>query len=117
MKIKEIAEKYSISVTALRYYEKIGLFDNVQRVNHIREYNEEDVQRLSLILSLKEAGLHMASILKYIELFKQSGTFNERISILKKQRNETLDTIHHHQKSLDSLDNMIYQLKNKEDFK
>ena len=66
MKIKEVSNKFNISMTTLRYYEKIGLFDDVKRVNGVREYEDKDIRYLSMIITLKKAGLSNDSILKYI---------------------------------------------------
>lgn len=113
MKIKEVSDKFNISMTTLRYYEKIGLFDDVKRVNGVREYEDNDIRYLSMIITLKKAGLSNDSILKYIELSKQGHISNrERIYILKQQRQKLLDEIHHNQKNLDCLDYLIYDLKN-----
>ncbi len=117
MKIKEVSEKFNISITALRYYEKVGLFDDVTRVNNIREYEDKDIDRISLILSLKKAGLHIQTILQYIHLLKEGHSSNsERVCILKKRRCELLDEIHQQQKNLDSLDYLIYQTKKGESY-
>lgn len=113
MKIKEVSEKFNISITALRYYEKIGLFDDVKRVNGIKEYEDKDIRSLSMIITLKNVGLSNDLILKYIELSKQGDIVNrEKIHILRQQRQKLLDEIHHKQKNLDCLDYLIYKLKN-----
>lgn len=113
MKIKEVSDKFNVSMTTLRYYEKIGLFNNVEKVNGVREYEDKDIIYLSLILTLKNAGFSKEVILKYIELSKQGSISNiERINILKLQRHKLLDGIHHKQKNLDCLDYLIYNLKN-----
>lgn len=114
MKIKDVSEQYNISITALRYYEKAGLFNQVKKINGIREYEDEDIERLSLILTLQKVGVHIENILRYIQLIEfGEATKCQRIQILKKERNKLLDEIHQHQKNLDSLDCLIYQLKNK----
>ena len=111
MKIKEVSEKYNVSMTALRYYEKAGLFDEVKRINGIREYEDKDIKRLSLILSLKKAGVHIENILKYIQLEENEASSSQKLRILKQERNNILDEIHLRQKNLDTLDCLIYQLK------
>ena len=75
MKIKEVSNKFNISMTTLRYYEKIGLFDDLKRVNGIREYEDKDIRYLSMIITLKNVGLSNDSILKYIELSKQGDIY------------------------------------------
>jgi DNA-binding transcriptional MerR regulator len=115
VKIKEVSEKFNISVTTLRYYEKIGLFNDVIRVNGIREYEDKDIRHLSMIITLKNVGLCNDLILKYIEFSNQGDISNgERIHLLKQQRQKLLDEIHHKQKNLDCLDYLIYGLKNNE---
>lgn len=112
MKIKEVSDKFNISMTTLRYYEKIGLLDDVQRINGVREYEDRDIRHLSMIITLKNVGLSNESILKYVELSKHGDISNiERTHILKQQRQKLLDEIHHKQKNLDCLDYLIYKLK------
>lgn len=110
MRIKEVSKRFNVSITALRYYEKVGLFEDVNRVNGIREYEDKDIERLSLILTLKNIGLSNETILKYIEL-------NEQGAHTKLERQKLLDSIHNQQKNIDSLDYLIYQLKDKEKIK
>ena len=97
MRIKEVSKRFNVSITALRYYEKVGLFEDVNRVNGIREYE---------------------AILKYIELNEQGAhTKKQQIQVLKLERQKLLDSIHNQQKNIDSLDYLIYQLKAKEKIK
>ena len=118
MRIKEVSKRFNVSITALRYYEKVGLFEDVNRVNGIREYEDKDIERLSLILTLKNIGLSNETILKYIELNEQGAhTKKQQIQVLKLERQKLLDSIHNQQKNIDSLDYLIYQLKDKEKIK
>lgn len=111
MKINEFSNKFNITRTTLRYYEKIGLFDGVKRVNGIREYEDKDIKLLSMIITLKHTGLSNESILKYMELSKQGDiSSRERTHILKQQRMKLLDEIHDKQKHLDCLDYLIYDM-------
>ena len=76
------------------------------------EYDDLDIERLSLILTLKKAGVHIENILKYIQLDEQGqSTSIQKIRILKQERNNILDEIHQRQKNLDTLDCLIYKLK------
>lgn len=112
MTIKDISIQYNISMETLRYYEKVGLFDDVHKTNDIREYDDHDIERLSLILSLKNMGMSIESISRYVELDrlgKQS--LEQRKQMLKLERIRLLDDIHHQQKQLDLLDYFLYQCK------
>ena len=107
MRIKEVSKRFNVSITALRYYEKVGLFED-----------DKDIERLSLILTLKNIGLSNETILKYIELNEQGAhTKKQQIQVLKLERQKLLDSIHNQQKNIDSLDYLIYQLKDKEKIK
>ena len=71
MTIGEIAEKTGVSVTTLRYYERIGLLPAVPRNSSgIRVYDESFVSWLELIQNLKIAGMQLEEIIEYIELAK-----------------------------------------------
>ena len=94
---QDISQKFHISMTSLKRYEKAGLFENIS--------TNQDIQRLSLILSLEKVGLSLKQIQEYIN-HEQS-----RLNILKCQRNELLDMIHQEQENLEILDCLIYQLK------
>lgn len=111
MKIKEVSERYNISISTLRYYEKVGLFKDVQRVHGIREYEDKDIERLSLILTLKKVGLTIANISTFIQLDKEGNmSKSKRIEILKNERQKVLHDIHTQQKNLETLDCMLYHL-------
>lgn len=116
LKIKEVSERFDVAMTTLRYYEQVGLFDDVKRINGVREYEDKDIERLSMILTLRNSGLSLESISQYIEMMK-NGMKLPRIHMLKKERQRLLHEIHLQQKNLDSLDRIIYQLKRDEDIR
>ena len=54
MTIKEVSDKLGLSVHTLRYYEKEGLIRNIKRnINGFRNYSDNDVGWLDLIMKLK----------------------------------------------------------------
>ncbi len=58
MKISEVSEKYGITSDTLRYYERIGLIQPVNRnESGIRDYIELDVKRVEFIKCMRSAGL------------------------------------------------------------
>ena len=69
MTIGEIAEKSGVSVTTLRYYEKIGLIPAVPRNSSgIRDYADTFLVWLELIQQLKAIGMQLGAIRKYVGL-------------------------------------------------
>ena len=64
--IKEMSDKFNLPSSALRYYEEIGLLENVEHKNgYHRIYDESHVDRLNDIECFKKARLP----LKEIKLF------------------------------------------------
>lgn len=52
--IQEVAEKYDISKDTLRYYEKEGLIGPIEKnKSGIREYQEDDLERIDLEYALR----------------------------------------------------------------
>lgn len=88
MTIGEISEKYGISQDTLRYYEKVGMIPKVTRTKGgIRNYTEEDMKWLDLVVCLRSAGLPIAVMSEYIRLFREGdSTAGERLALLKQQR-------------------------------
>lgn len=90
---------------------RLVFFDDVERINGVREYCDRDIERLSLILSLKKIGLMDSEILDYIHLEALGDqTKRERVNLLKTHRQQLLDQVHQKQKSIDQIDCMIYEI-------
>lgn len=99
-------------MSTLRYYEKSGLFNNVNRIGGTRDYNDEDIHRLSLIVTLKKAGFTLSAISNYLSLqLYEEKTKKERIQLLEKERSRLLKQVHDGQKNIDSIDYLIYTIQ------
>lgn len=109
MKIKEVSQIFNVDLDILQTYEELGFFDDVNRINGIREYEDKDIKILSDIITLEKLGISTSDISRYIELIKNGDTGeNERIRILNKRRKVLLDEIHNKQKNINDLDCLIY---------
>ncbi|HVD98756.1 MAG TPA: MerR family transcriptional regulator [Cytophagaceae bacterium] len=67
MLIGELSKKTGVSRDTIRFYEKTGLIRSFKkgksrRENNYREYSEDDLNRLQLILLLKEYGFTLNDI-------------------------------------------------------
>jgi MerR family transcriptional regulator, redox-sensitive transcriptional activator SoxR len=60
--IGEAAEQAGIRTSAIRYYERVGLIPEVERVSGQRRYGPEVVQRLGVIAVAKEAGFSLDEV-------------------------------------------------------
>ena len=106
MKISEVSKKYNLPADTLRYYEKLGLIDNVSKESGVRNYSEEDCSRIEFIICMKHAGLSLEDIKRFIDLNKLGDkTIPERLEILEhqkvileaeiKKKEETLDYLNY----------------------
>lgn len=84
-KISEVAHFLNISTTTIRYYEEYGLFKPVfiDKESSYRYYDVHNINTISNILSLRESGMGMAQIKKYLN---EQFTMNDYIFELKKKR-------------------------------
>lgn len=58
MKVSELAERAGIAPSAVRWYEQVGILPPaIRRANGYREYAEDDLARLRLVVSLRRLGL------------------------------------------------------------
>jgi len=109
MKIAEVSERYGISADTLRYYERIGLLQPVNRAaSGIRDYSETDIRRVEFIKCMRSAGLPIEVLIEYVSLVQQGDqTIDARKEILAKQRELLADRMKEMQKTLDILDHKI----------
>ncbi len=72
----------------LRYYDKEGLLPFVDRSpSGLRKFKESDFDWLAMINCLKNTGMPIKQIKKYIDYcFQGDATLNERLEIFRKQK-------------------------------
>ncbi len=84
MNIKNFSKISGISAHTLRYYEKIGIFHEINR-NHNghRDFSENDILWAEFIKRLKETGMPLEQIKQYALLRKQGEqTADARMQLL-----------------------------------
>lgn len=88
MTIKEVSKKYGISQDTLRYYERCGIIPPVTRTaGGVRNYQDSDLGWVELSLCLRNAGVSVQAISKYVSLAVEGdGTIAERLDILRSER-------------------------------
>lgn len=60
MRVAEIARRAGIAPSAVRFYEQAGVLEPAQRAdNGYREYDEDDLCRLRLVVTLRGLGLDL----------------------------------------------------------
>ena len=109
MTINEVASKMQISQDTLRYYEKDGLFGPVKRTeNGYRYYQEHDLRRIEFIKCMRDAGISILTLKRYIQLFELGdATKEERKELLIQEKEKLKQQIEAMNKALDRLDKKI----------
>jgi DNA-binding transcriptional MerR regulator len=101
MKIREVSEQTGLAISTLRYYEQIGLITPVDRQqNSHRSYSETDVYQINFVMRLREAGMPIADIKRYVELAQDGNdTVAERLALLEAHQaavEQKIDELHQH---------------------
>lgn len=109
MTIAEVSKKYGLTQDTIRYYEKICLIPPVPRNSSgIRNFDERSCGWIEFIKCMRNAGLSIEVLTKYVELFnKGKSTLKERKELLIGQREKLLEKQEDIKKTLDRLNYKI----------
>ena len=113
MTIQEASERYKIPLERLREYESWGLCGSVKKVMGMWQYDDQDIERLSMIMTLHDIGFDSSEVEEYMRLFlKKEDTAEQRMQMLNRQRGITLDEIHLREKQLERMDYLRFKIEN-----
>ena len=113
MTIEEASERYLIPLDILKEYESWGLCDTVKKVMGAWEYDDRDIERLSIIMTLHDIGFEKDEVEKYMHLLlKGQSTETQRLSMLNQKRSETLDEVHFKETQISRLDYLRHKIRN-----
>jgi DNA-binding transcriptional MerR regulator len=93
----QVAEKTGFSLDTLRYYERIGLLDDIARNSGgQRVFTEDDVAWLRILRCLRDTGMPIQRMVRYAELARGGEeTVSERLELLREHDREIDDKIAH----------------------
>jgi DNA-binding transcriptional MerR regulator len=105
----EVADRTGFSLDTLRYYERIGLLEDVGRTGGgRRQYREEHIAWLRILHCLRRTGMPVREMRRYAELARDgSATEEERLSILEGHRVAVLAEIDELRRALTVIDEKI----------
>lgn len=103
MTIDEASKRYNIPLEILHEYEQWGLCNAVKKVMGSWQYDDSDLENLSLIMTLHDIGFNSNEIEAYMRLLLDNNN-NLQLYSLNKKRSELLDEIHFREKQLARLD-------------
>ena len=109
---QEASEQYNIPVSILQEYESWGLCGAVKKVMGVWQYDDEDLERLSTIMTLHDIGFTAEEVETYMRLLlEQPDSEAKRLQMMEEKRNETLDEIHFHERQLQRLDYLRHEIQ------
>lgn len=93
--ITELSKMFNLPASTIRYYEKIGLLENVEHVNQYRRvYNDSHIDRLNAIECFKKALLPLEDIKTFFIYEKDMVTNSDKIlAMMKSQEEKTIATM------------------------
>ena len=91
--ITNISEKYNLPASTIRYYEEIGLLENVEHTGGYRRvFNDSHMDRMAAIECFKKARLPLDEIKKFFEYEKDiQSNSSEILAMMKAQEAKTLE--------------------------
>ena len=103
--IREVCQRTGLTAHTLRYYEKEGLLTGVQRSKGgFRQYSDEDLEALGLICCLKNTGMSLQEIARFVRLTREGEhTLRERVTLLQEHRDRVIARMAEMQTHLDKV--------------
>lgn len=85
--IGQVSKLFGLPVSTLRYYDKEGLFPDMERSNGIRRFGQRELEALRVIECLKKSGMEIKDIRQFMEWCAQgSGTYPQRRAMFIRQK-------------------------------
>ncbi len=102
--IGQVAEMFGMPISTLRYYDKQGLFPNMERVSGIRKFSGTEIEALRVIECLKKAGMEIRDIKQFMDWCKEGpATYPQRKELFETQKAHMEEEITRMSRTLDML--------------
>ena len=102
--IGEISEMFNLPVSTLRYYDKEGLFPDLQRYGDRRLFSDREIEVLRVIDCLKASGLEIKDIKQFMEWCSEGpSTYKQRKTLFENRLKAVEEELLKLQKTLDLL--------------
>ncbi|OGX61559.1 MAG: MerR family transcriptional regulator [Paenibacillus sp. RIFOXYA1_FULL_44_5] len=113
--IGEVASKFNIPESTLRYYEKQGLLPLIERDEAGRRlFSEDQVALLATVICLKSTHMPISRIKQYMDsVVDGDSTVNLRLEMMRNHKDMVLDEISLMTESLKRIDEKIERYTNR----
>ena len=101
----DLEEKTGLSAHTLRYYEREGLLSGVERTpGGFRQYTDAHLEALWLICCLKNTGMSLQEITRFVNLAREGDhTLKQRLELLQAHRDDVIARMDEMQRYLDKV--------------
>lgn len=65
--IGQVSKMFNLPISTLRYYDKEGLFPNMERTSGIRKFSDKEIDALYVIECLKKSGMEIKQIKQFMQ--------------------------------------------------
>lgn len=91
--IGDLARRFGMQTSALRFYERIGLMPPPERKHGQRRYDSRAVTRIAAIQAARRAGFNLSEARMLLDEFPAAVPAHERWRALAIQKNQELDKL------------------------
>ena len=108
----EASQRYRIPPHILDEYESWGLCGALKKVMGAWQYDDEDLERLSTIMTLHDIGFTAEEVENYMRLLlEQPDSDRQRLRMMEEKQKATLDEIHFRERQLQRLDYLRHEIQ------
>lgn len=111
MTMQEASDRYQIPIHILQKYESWGLCGAVKKVMGDWQYDDSDLERLSLIMTLHDVGFTIEEVETYMRLLEIPESEQARLRMLGRRRDAALDELHFRERQLQRLDYLRHEIQ------
>jgi DNA-binding transcriptional MerR regulator len=106
MTISEAAEASGLTAHTLRYYERAGLLDPIDRGSSgHRRYDDGDLARIAFLTKLRATGMPIRQVREYAQLLRAGeGNERERLALLEAHRDAVRERMAEMERHLELID-------------
>jgi DNA-binding transcriptional MerR regulator len=107
--VKDVSKITGLSIFTIRFYDKEGLLPFVSKnKSGIRVFTESDINQIMTICCLKNTGMQLKDIKKYIDYcMKGASTIDSRKELFLEHRNEIINQINALNENLKLIDSKL----------
>lgn len=99
--IGQVSKMFNLPISTLRYYDKEGLFPNIERTSGIRRFSDTEIEALHVINCLKSSGMEIKAIKQFMTWCKEgASTYSKRKEMFENQKKVLEEELHELEKNM-----------------